>query len=100
MSSARLMVESKPDASTSMEEYSKWYAETHVPEVLAIDGFVSAHLFTSLDGDTLLSIFDLDADIEIAKANLRIAQTTGKMTRPEGMQLDPPPSVRYFRSDG
>jgi hypothetical protein len=99
MSGARLMVESKPESPDGMSEYAKWYEGTHVPEVLAIDGFASARVYRSLAGDTLLSVFELDTDVDTAKANLRAAQKSGRMTRPQGMQLDPPPSVRYFRSD-
>jgi hypothetical protein len=91
-----LIVESNADTPQQVGAYRTWYEQIHVPEVLAIDGFASARLFAPLDGDSLVSIFELDADVGTAKVNLRVAQTSGAMSRPVGMQLNPPPSVRYF----
>jgi hypothetical protein len=59
-----------------------------------------AETIAFVDGDSLLAVYEIDGDVETAKANLRAAQTSGTMSRPVGMQLDPPPSVRYFRSGG
>ncbi len=70
MTNGMLIVESKAESPEHTAAYRTWYKETHVPEVLAIDGFASARLFAPLDGDSLLAIFELDADVETAKANL------------------------------
>jgi hypothetical protein len=96
MTSGVLIVESKAESPEQTKAYRDWYERTHVPEVLAIDGFASARLFAPLAGDSLLAIFELDADVETAKANLYAAQRSGALSRPVGMQLDPPPSVRYL----
>lgn len=98
MTNGMLIVESKAESPEHTAAYRTWYKETHVPEVLAIDGFASARLFAPLDGDSLLAIFELDADVDTAKANLRAAQKSGALSPPVGMQLKPPPSVRYVSS--
>ena len=90
-----LIVESKPESPAHTDVYRAWYKETHVPEVLALDGFASARLFGSLNGDVLLAMFVLDADVETAKASLRSAQKSGALSPPVDMQLKPPPTVRY-----
>ena len=98
MTNGMLIVESKAESPAHTDAYRAWYKETHVPEVLDVDGFASARLFAPLDGDSLLAIFELDADVEIAKANLRAAQKSGALSPPVGMELNPPPSVRYLSS--
>jgi hypothetical protein len=98
MSEGMLIVESRPQSPECAAQYRKWYEETHVPEVLALDGFASARLFGSLNDDVLLAIFDLDADVQTAKASLRSAQKSGRLSPPVDMQLKPPPSVRYVIS--
>ncbi len=51
-----------------------------------------------LDGDSLLAVFELDTDVGTAQAIFAPRQKSGAMSRPSLMQLDPPPSVQYFRS--
>ena len=77
-----LIVESRPKSPDHAVEYRRWYAGTHVPEVLAIDGFASARLFEPVDGGSLVAVFELDTDVNTAKAKLRAAQTTGAMSPP------------------
>jgi len=48
-------------------------------------------------GDAFIAIYEIDGDVEAAKAALQRAQSSGTMSRPEGVQLNPPPIVRYFR---
>jgi hypothetical protein len=50
------------------------------------------------DRASVVAIFEIDTDVKTARATLKAGQTDGSMTRPVGMQFDPPPSVRYFQA--
>jgi hypothetical protein len=74
------------------DDYNRWYDEVHVPEVLAVPGFVSARRFRSEDGD-YLAIYELEADdLDAVLADFR----SRTRTAPVGMQLDPPPEARLW----
>jgi hypothetical protein len=92
-----LYVESRPASPEQAEAYHRWYDETHIPEILALDGFVSGRRFGSLDADgSFIAVYEIDTDIATARAALAAAGKAGSMSAPTGVQLDPPPSVRYF----
>jgi hypothetical protein len=98
MPSAILYVESQPASAEDSETYHAWYDGVHIPEMLAIDGFVSARRYRALDdSDSYLAVYQIDSDVETARSNLAAAAST--MSRPEGVKLDPPPTVRYFDSN-
>lgn len=53
-----VVVEVEPDAE---EELNRWYDERHVPERLAMDGFVSARRFVSAEHPgRYLAVYELD----------------------------------------
>ncbi|OHV33831.1 MULTISPECIES: DUF4286 family protein [Pseudofrankia] len=97
MANGVLIVESRPASPDELAAYHDWYDHTHLPEILKVDGFVSARRLESLDSDTFIVIYEIDCDLEAAKAALGLAQSTGALSRPEHVQLGPPPTVRYFR---
>ena len=97
MSGGVLIVESRPASPEEAAAYHEWYDHTHLPEILKVDGFVSARRLESLDSDTFIVIYEIEGDVEAARAALQRAQSTGAMSRPQGVQLSPPPTVRYFR---
>ncbi|ADP79455.1 DUF4286 family protein [Pseudofrankia inefficax] len=97
MPSGLLIVESRPSSPEELAAYHEWYDQTHLPEILKVDGFVSARRLASLDSDTFLAVYEIDGDVEAAKAALGLAQASGTMSRPERVQLSPPPVVRFFR---
>lgn len=90
------LVESEPISSDSADEFNKWYDETHIPEILTVDGFVSARRFVSADGSKFVAVYEIDTDIDSAKASLQVAAADGRLTKPVAVKLDPPPSQRYF----
>jgi len=90
-----LLVQSRPSSPDDVDAYHRWYDEIHIPEILALDGFTAARRLWTLDRDSYLVVYDVD-DVEVAKAALATAQSSGAMTRPSGVQLDPPPSVQWF----
>lgn len=100
MAGGILLVESQPASPADAAAYNNWYDNVHVPEILKVDGFVSARRFASADGTKFVAIYEIDGDVEAAKANLAAANASGTMSRPEGVQLDPPPTVNYFSTIG
>ena len=90
-----LLVQSRPSSPDDTGAYHRWYDETHIPEILTLDGFTAARRLRAADGDSYLVVYDVE-DLEVAKAALAAAQSSGAMTRPSGVQLDPPPSVQWF----
>jgi hypothetical protein len=90
-----MLVQSRPTSSDDAGEYHRWYDEVHIPELLAVSGFRSARRLRASDGESYVAIYEVD-DLDAAKAALAEAQDGGVMTRPVGVQLDPPPTVQWF----
>ena len=91
-----LFVESKPSSPDLVEEYHRWQDEVHLPEMLRIDGFVSARRWTT-DGDTFITLYEIDTDIPTARANLKAAVQSGQMSMPvAAVQTNPPAVQRYL----
>jgi hypothetical protein len=98
MASGLLIVESRPASPEEAAHYHDWYDNKHLPEILQVEGFVSARRLKSRDGDTFLAVYEIETtdDLDEARRALRQAHSDGRMTRPEGLQQSPPPIVRYF----
>lgn len=81
------------------EDYHQWYDETHVPEIVAFDGFVSARRFAPVDdGGPFIAMYEMDADdLEAAFARMIEASRAGRTSSPEFVEFDPPPTVRVLR---
>lgn len=90
-----LLVHSRPSSSDDVDTYHRWYDETHIPEILAVEGFTSARRLRSTDGESYVVVYDVD-DVDAAQAAMADAQKTGSMSPPAGVQLDPPPSVQWL----
>lgn len=90
-----LVVQSKPSSPEELEAFHHWYDEVHIPEILAVEGFRSARRFQAADGESYLAVYEVD-DVEAAKAAMASASAAGQMTRPTGVQLDPPPTTQWF----
>ena len=99
MAKGIMLVQSRPSSPEEADAFHDWYDSTHIPEILAVDGFAAARRLASVDGDSFLTIYEVD-DVDAAKAALREAQAAGAMTRPTGLQTDPPPSVQWFAAFG
>ena len=58
-----LYVESRPASPEQAADYHQWYNETHLPEMLSVDGFVSARRFEPVEGDgPFIAIYEFDTD--------------------------------------
>jgi hypothetical protein len=98
MAKAILYVESHPSAPERLDEYNTWYNDTHLPEVVALEGFVSARRFEPVDADgPFVAIYEIDAaDPSAALANLGKAAGSGQLNMSDVLQMDPPPTMRLL----
>jgi hypothetical protein len=95
MTKSLLFVESSPASAELIEEYHRWHDQVHVPEMLTIDGFVSARRWRT-DGESFITLYEIDTDVDTARTNLRAAFAEGRMTKPVAVQTDPPAVMRYL----
>ena len=95
MTKSLLFVESSPASVELIEEYHRWHDQVHVPEMLTIDGFVSARRWRT-DGESFITLYEIDTDVDTARTNLRAAFADGRMTKPVAIQTDPPAVMRYL----
>lgn len=96
MSKSVLLVESRPASPQLVDDYHKWHDDVHIPEMLTIDGFCSARRWRAEGGESFITLYEIDADVDTAKASLRAAFQSGRMTKPVAVQVEPPPVMRYF----
>jgi hypothetical protein len=86
------------------DEYNDWYRNTHIPEVLAVPGFVGARRYKVHQGadgappsHLYLSIYEIEADdLTAPMAELRARSVAGRTTPSVGAQADPPPVVTLY----
>jgi hypothetical protein len=95
-----LVVQSRPSSPEEATDYHRWYVDVHVPEMLKIEGVVSARRLEALDGGSFLAVYEVDGEVVDVKEALANAQRSGSMSRPVGLQLDPPPTMQWFRDMG
>jgi hypothetical protein len=93
-----MYVESRPASPDRVDEFNRWYDEVHVPEVLRLDGFLSAQRFKPVDGDgTFVAIYEIEGDdLGALFASLAAAAQTGVIKLSDAMSMDPPPIVRIL----
>jgi hypothetical protein len=96
MAKSVLLVESRPESPQLVDDYNKWHDDMHIPEMLTIDGFRSARRWQAEDGETFITLYEIDGEVDTAKANLRAAFQSGRMSKPVAVELQPPPVMRYF----
>ena len=93
-----LYVESRPASPEQAADYHQWYTETHMPEMVAIEGVVSARRLAPLGADgPFVAIYELEAD-DLAAVQARVTEAgkAGKLSPPVGTSMDPPPKVTYL----
>jgi hypothetical protein len=90
-----LFVESRPESPDHIDEYHRWHDQVHVPEMLAVDGLVSARRWQT-DGESFVTLYEIDTDVDTARTNLRAALEGGQMSKPVAVETEPPPVMRYL----
>lgn len=92
------MVETELRAGAPASEFHRQYDDIHLPEILAIDGFVAARRYRPAGhSGPFLAIYDIEADdLEAVRQALARAIEAGSLTTPDGVADDPAPRVRFF----
>ena len=70
--------------------------EIHIPEMLTIDGFTAARRWRPDGADTFITLYEIDSDVETAKANLKAAFQSGRMSPTVGVDPNTPAVMRYL----
>jgi hypothetical protein len=89
-----LVVESRPASAEQEQEFHAWYEDVHFPEMLALEWVRSARRWPDRESGSWFAIYEVDADVETARQGLKDALPT--MQRPVGVQLSPPPVIRWL----
>jgi hypothetical protein len=83
MAKAILVVQANPSNPEREDEFNRWYNETHLPDVLRVEGYIAAQRFRVVEGVPLaeglpppphryLAVYELDTDdLEGAAQRLR-----------------------------
>ncbi|OBF80775.1 hypothetical protein A5791_07445 [Mycobacterium sp. 852002-51163_SCH5372311] len=96
MAKGIIHVETRPSSPDRDQEYNTWYNEVHLPELVALDGFVSARRLRPVDGDgPYLALYEIEGDdlqaiLDNMRANAR------RLHMSDALQLDPPPVMRLL----
>ena len=98
MAKGILLVESRPSAPERAAEFNEWYESVHMPEVLALDSFVSARRFRPVrPGEPYVAVYEIDADdVTAAAKGVFAAAQSGAFNMSDSMQFDPPPAMRIL----
>jgi hypothetical protein len=102
MPKAIMVVQTGPVSAEREEEYNDWYAGTHIPEVLAVPGFVGARRYKLAGGDgapSYLAIYEIEADDIFAPVKeLSARSAAGQHSKSDVLRTDPPPVVTIYQS--
>ena len=98
-----MVVRSNPSDPAREDEYNDWYSNTHLADVRAVPGFVSARRYKVRGGEgdgpahSYLAIYEIEADdLEAPLAELRARSASGRIKMSDAVQLDPPPVVTFY----
>lgn len=96
MAKGIIHVESRPSSPDREQEYNTWYDEVHLPELVALDGFVSARRLRPVDGNgPYVALYEIEGDDLQAILDNMLANA-GQLHLSDALQLDPPPVMRLL----
>ena len=97
-----MYVETMPASPDREAEYHKWYNDTHLAQILSVEGIVSARRFAPNDCDgPFIAIYELDCDdLDAAVQRLGELGATGTMTGLDNLAMDPKPIPKVYREIG
>jgi hypothetical protein len=98
MAKGIMLVESWPSSPDREDEYNTWYDEIHIPELLALDGIVSARRLRPVDGKgPYVAIYELEGDdLQAILDNMIV--NAGQLHMSDALQLDPAPIPRLLET--
>jgi hypothetical protein len=96
MAKGIIYVETRPSSPDRDQEYNTWYDEVHIPELVALDGFVSARRLRPVDGDgPYVALYEVEgANLQAILDNMRANSRQLHMS--DALQLKPPPVMRLL----
>jgi hypothetical protein len=93
-----IYVETMPASPDREAEYHKWYNDTHLEQILSVEGIVSARRFAPTGGDgPFIAIYELDCD-DLDAAVKRMSEVN--LTGLDHISMDPKPIPHVFREIG
>jgi hypothetical protein len=97
MAKGIIYVETHPSSPDREQEYNTWYDEVHLPELVALDGIVSARRLRPVDGDgPYVALYEVEGDnLQAIVDNMRANARHLHMS--DALQLDPPPVMRLLQ---
>jgi len=97
-----MYVETMPVSPDREADYHKWYNDTHLAEIVSVEGIVSARRFAPTDGNgPFIAIYELDCDdLDAAVDRLAELGASGQMSSIELLNMDTPPIPRVYREIG
>jgi hypothetical protein len=96
MAKGIIHVETRPSSPDRDQEYNAWYDEVHIPELVALDGFVSARRLRPVDGDgPYVALYEIEGDNLQAILDNMVA-SAGQLHMSDALQFDPPPVMRLL----
>jgi hypothetical protein len=83
------------------DEYTKWYTEIHMPDLLAIPGFTAGRRYRIPDGadepHTWVAVYDIDADdLQAPFKELMARSARGEVVGSDLVGTDPPPVIKFY----
>ncbi|EME54291.1 hypothetical protein G352_23696 [Rhodococcus ruber BKS 20-38] len=99
MAKGVLYVETRPTSEELTEEYNQWYDYTHLPEVVAVEGIMSARRLVPVNADgPYVAMYEVEGDdLEAIVANLVAAAQAGAIKLSPALSSDPPPVMRLLQ---
>ncbi|MGG7102043.1 hypothetical protein [Rhodococcus sp. 24CO] len=93
-----LVVESHPSHPDRLDEFNRWYDEIHIPEVVALDGFVGGTRLAAADADggPSVTLYELEGDPHEAKRNVHIAAAAKRLNMSDSLSYGPIPKMRIM----
>src|ERR1700744_4675800 len=94
-----IYLESMPVLPGRVEGYHKWHNDTHLAEVCAVDGVVSARRFAPTDGKgPFIAIYELDCDdLDSVVQRLGEVGASGKMSSLQYLSMGPTPIPKGYK---
>jgi hypothetical protein len=98
------VVRTRPVSPEREDEFNDWYDRAHIPELLAVPGFLSARRYRRLgdDGETeYLAVYEIEADdLGAPVQELRRRSAAGETTQTDTIRRDPPPDAVLYEDIG
>jgi len=95
MAKGVVVVATRPASAEHEDEYNRWYDEVHLPEILAIPGFVGARRFRAPGSADYLTIYEIEGD-DLQAVLAGMATGRAERTTTDALATDPPPVVTLY----